>query len=105
MHDLVVREVQAHEGRNTGDPQDLIDFYLAQITKASTCLSHYALPSLKAHYKDLPLSNCCGIFICMLYLLSTADLFWGAAHCFHQKMNNFYMTNEMSQIIYFIVFL
>uniref|UniRef100_A0A8C3QZZ1 Uncharacterized protein n=1 Tax=Cyanoderma ruficeps TaxID=181631 RepID=A0A8C3QZZ1_9PASS len=39
MHRLVMKEVQAHERQNTGDPQDLIDFYLAQITKVSICLS------------------------------------------------------------------
>ncbi|XP_030810195.1 cytochrome P450 2J2-like [Camarhynchus parvulus] len=33
MHRLVMEEVEAHERQNTGDPQDLIDFYLAQITK------------------------------------------------------------------------
>uniref|UniRef100_A0A8D2PZ10 CP2J2 protein n=1 Tax=Zosterops lateralis melanops TaxID=1220523 RepID=A0A8D2PZ10_ZOSLA len=33
MHRLVMKEVQAHERQNTGDPQDLIDFYLAQIMK------------------------------------------------------------------------
>ncbi|NXC16915.1 CP2J6 protein, partial [Corythaeola cristata] len=33
MHDLVMKEVQTHERQNAGDPQDLIDFYLAQITK------------------------------------------------------------------------
>ncbi|KFQ23865.1 Cytochrome P450 2J2, partial [Mesitornis unicolor] len=33
MHHLVTNEVQAHERHTTGDPQDLIDFYLAQITK------------------------------------------------------------------------
>ncbi|XP_026710600.1 cytochrome P450 2J2-like isoform X2 [Athene cunicularia] len=33
MHNLVMNEVQTHERQNSGDPQDLIDFYLAQITK------------------------------------------------------------------------
>uniref|UniRef100_A0A8D2MF97 CP2J2 protein n=1 Tax=Zonotrichia albicollis TaxID=44394 RepID=A0A8D2MF97_ZONAL len=35
MHRLVMEEVQAHERQNTDDPQDLIDFYLAQITKTT----------------------------------------------------------------------
>lgn len=38
MHRLVMKEVQAHEKQNTGDPQDFIDFYLAQITKVSKYL-------------------------------------------------------------------
>ncbi|XP_025950590.1 cytochrome P450 2J2-like [Dromaius novaehollandiae] len=33
MHNLVMNEVQIHERENAGDPQDLIDFYLAQIAK------------------------------------------------------------------------
>ncbi|NXP53195.1 CP2J2 protein, partial [Heliornis fulica] len=33
MHNLVLKEVQTHETQNAGNPQDLLDFYLAQITK------------------------------------------------------------------------
>ncbi|KFW02891.1 Cytochrome P450 2J2, partial [Eurypyga helias] len=33
MHALVRKEVQTHERQNAGDPQDLIDFYRAQIAK------------------------------------------------------------------------
>ncbi|OXB62100.1 hypothetical protein ASZ78_010505 [Callipepla squamata] len=33
MHNLVMNEVQMHEREKAGNPQDLIDFYLAQITK------------------------------------------------------------------------
>ncbi|NXW01250.1 CP2J2 protein, partial [Fregetta grallaria] len=33
MHNLVMKEVRTHERQNAADPQDLIDFYLAQITK------------------------------------------------------------------------
>ncbi|XP_065700426.1 cytochrome P450 2J5-like [Patagioenas fasciata] len=33
MHSLVRKEVQTHERRKADDPQDLIDFYLAQITE------------------------------------------------------------------------
>lgn len=53
MHNLVMKEVQTHERQNASDPQDLIDFYLAQITKVSTCLSHYPLLGLHACYKYL----------------------------------------------------
>lgn len=53
MHRLVMKEVQAHERQNTGDPQDLIDFYLAQITKVSICLSHSPSLGFNAHYKHL----------------------------------------------------
>lgn len=53
MHNLVMKEVQAHERENAGDPQDLIEFYLAQITKVSICLSHYSPLGLNAYYKYL----------------------------------------------------
>ncbi|XP_025926698.1 cytochrome P450 2J2-like [Apteryx rowi] len=33
MHNLVMNEVHIQERQNAGDPQDLIDFYLAQIAK------------------------------------------------------------------------
>ncbi|NWI14537.1 CP2J2 protein, partial [Crypturellus soui] len=33
MHNLVMDEIRIHETHNTGDPQDLIDFYLARIAK------------------------------------------------------------------------
>lgn len=53
MHNLVMKEVQTHETQTTDEPQDLIDFYLAQITKVSICLSHYPLLGLNAYYKYL----------------------------------------------------
>ncbi|PKU28957.1 cytochrome p450 2j2-like [Limosa lapponica baueri] len=33
MHNLVKNEVQTHERQKAGEPRDLIDFYLIQITK------------------------------------------------------------------------
>lgn len=53
MHNLVRKEVQTHERRKADDPQDLIDFYLAQITEVSICLSQFPFPGLNAYYKYL----------------------------------------------------
>lgn len=72
MHNLVMKEVQTHERQNIGDPQDLIDFYLAQITKVSiyhTILSLASMPTTNTCCS----SNCYGIFICILHLFSTED--------------------------------
>lgn len=53
MHNLVRKEVQTHERRKADDPQDLIDFYLAQITEVSICLSQFPFPGLNVYYKYL----------------------------------------------------
>lgn len=79
MHNLVMNEVHAHEREKAGDPQDLIDFYLAQIEKVSICLPHKPLLGLGAYYKYLLLSNYYRILICTLCL---ARKFF-AAHHFH----------------------
>lgn len=108
MHRLVMKEVQAHERHSTGDPQDLIDFYLAQITKVSFCLSH-SLPSLSS----MPTTNiCCSkncqrIFTCTLYLCSTEGVWFGGLLTHHLLSNNdsFCVSGEIFEIIYFIVFL
>lgn len=74
-----MNEVHAHEREKAGDPQDLIDFYLAQIEKVSICLPHKPLLGLGAYYKYLLLSNYYRILICTLCL---ARKFF-AAHHFH----------------------
>lgn len=71
MHHLVMKEVQAHERQQTGASQDLIDFYLAQITKVSICLLHssLSLSSMPTTHTCCS-NNCYRIFICMLYVFS-----------------------------------
>uniref|UniRef100_A0A8C0EN07 Cytochrome P450 2J2 n=1 Tax=Bubo bubo TaxID=30461 RepID=A0A8C0EN07_BUBBB len=57
VHNLVMNEVQTHERQNSGDPQDLIDFYLAQITKVNDPTSTFNKDNMVQTVVDLLLGG------------------------------------------------
>lgn len=96
MHNLVMNEVQTHEREKAGDPQDLIDFYLAQIEKVSICLPHKPLLGLGAYYKYCLLSNYYRILICTLCLARNFFALMGCSP-FSSIKTNCYMTRGKSE--------